>query len=203
MTRWKIFINGFFFVVGFSAVFILFGTLAGFGGQAFFAYRMWFARIGGFFVILFGLFMMRILKIPILEKTTTVKIPLFFERGKAVNSFILGATFGLGWSPCIGPILGSILTLAAFEGTVFSGAFLLFIFSLGLGLPFLLIAITVGQATMYLKKISRWLNIISFIGGAFLVFLGVLMITDSLHIWTLFFYDYFNFLNYDKILNFL
>lgn len=201
--RWKIFLNGLFFIIGFSAVFVLLGTLAGLGGQALFPYRNWLGRIGGVFVILFGLFMLNILKIPFLLKDVKIKTPVFFERGKALNSLVLGSAFGLGWTPCVGPILGSILTLAATGGTIGKGALLLSVFSLGLAIPFLAIALGIGHASTYLNKISRFINIISLVGGLFLIFLGILLLTNKMDVWISYFYHFFNFINYDRLLDYL
>ncbi len=236
-TRWKIFLNGLFFVVGFSLIFIFLGTLAGLGGQALFPYRIWMARIGGIFVIIFGLFMLHphtnplirdflsilflpleklinkfktiigvgvnVLNIPFFKKSTQVRIPSFFQRGKTINSLLLGSAFGLGWTPCVGPILGSILTLAATGGTVGQGAFLLSVFSLGLAIPFLIIALSIGSASAYLNKISKYLNAISIVGGIFLIFLGILLLTNTLGVWISYFYRLFDFINYDALLNYL
>jgi len=202
-VRLKIFLNGLFFVIGFSAVFIVLGTLAGLGGQALFAYRIWLSRIGGVFVIIFGLFMLNVLKIPFLNKATQIKIPAFFQRGKTLNSLLLGSAFGLGWTPCVGPILGAILTLAAAGGTVGQGTLLLSVFSLGLAIPFLVIALGIGSASAYLNKISKYLNIVSVIGGLFLIFLGILLLTDQFNIWTGYFYQLFDFINYDRLLDYL
>ena len=177
--RWKIFLNGLFFVIGFSLIFIFLGTLAGLGGQALFPYKIWFSRLGGIFVIIFGLFMLNVVKIPLFSKSAQIKVPFdklraglpFFQRGKTINSLLLGSAFGLGWTPCVGPILGSVLTLAASGGTVVQGAFLLSVFSLGLAIPFLIVALSISSASAYLHKISKYLNIISAIGGVFLIFL--------------------------------
>ncbi len=199
----KIFLNGLFFIFGFSAIFIIFGLIAGFFGQLFFNYRIWLSRLGGIFVILFGLFMLDIIKIPFLSREIRIKTPNFLKKGRVLNSFILGSTFGLGWTPCVGPVLGSILTLAATSATALQGAFLLGIFSLGLALPFLLIAVSFSNAFMRLAKIAKYLNVISVIGGIFLIFLGVLLLTNKLRVWVAFFYGWFNFINYEKLLDYL
>lgn len=203
LARRKIFLNGLFFIVGFSAIFISLGGLAGFVGQTLFLYRAWLARIGGVFVIIFGLFMLNIVKIPFLSKEFQIKIPAFFKRGNAFNSFVLGSAFGLGWTPCVGPILGSILTLAAASATAVQGAALLAVFSLGLAAPFLAIALSVGSAAAYLKKAAKYLNIVSVIGGLFLIFLGILLLTNKLGIWVGYFYRIFDFINYDRLLDYL
>lgn len=202
-TRWKIFFNGLFFMIGFSMVFITLGVLAGLAGQALFPYRTWLGRIGGVFVIIFGLFMLNVLKIPFLSKEVQIKTPAFFKRGRSLNSLILGLAFGLGWTPCVGPVLGSILTLAAAGGTIGQGALLLSVFSLGLAVPFLLIALSIGSASAYLGRISKYISIVSIIGGFFLIFLGILLLTNNLGIWIAYVYRVFNFINYDRLLDYL
>jgi len=135
--RWKIFRNGLFFMLGFGAVFVVWGTLIGFIGASVLAsYRLWLARIGGIFVIIFGLYMLNILKIPLLNREFQFKPPPIFEKGKALNSFILGTAFAFGWTPCVGPILGSILLIASTSTTALQGGLLLTIFSAGLAIPF-------------------------------------------------------------------
>lgn len=202
-ARWKIFLNGLFFIIGFSLVFIVLGTLAGFAGRSLIQYRFWLSRIGGAFVIIFGFFMMGVLKLPFLHQERQLHVPSVFARGKALNSFLLGSAFAFGWTPCVGPILGSILALAAVSSTAGQGALLLSVFSLGLAVPFLIIAIGIGWASQHLHKIARYLNAISLIGGAFLVFLGILLVTDSFAIWITYFYRFFNFINYDRLLDYL
>lgn len=223
----KIFLNGLFFILGFSAVFIFFGTVAGFFGQILFGYRVWLSRIGGIFMILFGLFMLHpvrnplrlwrggsrlkrlisngvnVLKTPFLSKEIQIKTPALFQKGNPVNSFVLGATFGFGWTPCVGPILGSILTLAATSATALRGAFLLGVFSLGLAVPFLVIAAGFGSASARIAKLGKFFNIVSTIGGLFLIFLGILLLTNKLGIWIAYFYQWFNFINYDSLLDYL
>lgn len=200
--RFKIILNGLFFVIGFSLVFISLGITAGFFGRLLLEYKPWLSRIGGIFVIIFGLYMMNVFHIPAFQKERRFKMPTVFERGKPINSLILGAVFAFGWSPCIGPILGSILTLAAISTTVNQGAFLLLVFSLGLAIPFILVAVFISWFIKYLHGISKFLNVISFIGGVFLVFLGVLMVTNSLTLWMTFFFQMFDFLHYNKLLDY-
>lgn len=199
----KIFLNGLFFILGFSAVFIILGTVAGLFGQVLSGYRIWLSRIGGIFVILFGFSMLNVLKIPPLSKEAQIKIPTLFQKGNLINSFILGATFGFGWTPCVGPILGSILTLAATSATALRGAFLLGVFSLGLAVPFLVIAAGFGSASEHIAKIGKHLNIISMTGGLFLIFLGILLLTNNLGIWVAYFYQLFDFINYERLLDYL
>ncbi|PIR89472.1 MAG: cytochrome C biogenesis protein [Candidatus Harrisonbacteria bacterium CG10_big_fil_rev_8_21_14_0_10_40_38] len=202
-SRKKVFLNGLLFVIGFSFVFILLGSLFGLGGAVLIKYRLWLSRIGGIFVIFFGLFMIGIFKLPFLNVEKRIGGVKFLKPGNPVSSLIFGATFGFGWTPCVGPILGSILTLAAASATVFKGGFLLGVFSLGLALPFLVIALLIGSASFYISKITKYLNVISVVGGVFLIFLGILLVTDGFGLWITFFYKIFEFLDYDRLLDYL
>lgn len=199
----KIFLNGVFFMIGFSAVFVVLGTLAGYLGQALVPYRLWLGRIGGALVIIFGLFMMNVLKIPFLAREVKFKPPAFFERGRPLNSLVLGSAFASGWTPCVGPILGSVLLLASDSATALTGALLLSVFSLGMAVPFLAVAAAVGSASRYVAKISRYLDIISFIGGLFLIFIGYLLITNQTVLLISYGYQFFKFINYDALLDYL
>lgn len=202
-ARRKIFLNGFLFVVGFSFVFILLGSLFGLGGSALAQYRVWLSRIGGVFVILFGLFMIGVLRLPFLNVEKNISGIKALKPGNPTSSLIFGATFAFGWTPCVGPILGSILTLAAASATVGQGALLLSVFSLGLAVPFLIIAAGIGSASNYIAKLNKYLNLISIIGGLFLVFLGILLLTNKLGVWIAYFYQWFNFINYERLLDYL
>lgn len=210
--RWRIFMNGVFYVIGFSTVFVILGTVFSISGIVFARYKAVLSQIGGVFVIFFGLYLTRIFSLPLFDK-----FPLFnflrsdkqfsvgsaIKPGRPLSSFIFGATFAFGWTPCVGPILGSILTLAATTNTVGQGALLLLVFSLGLAVPFLIIAATVSSASHYIGKISKYLSAISIIGGIFLIFLGYLLLTNSFGVWTSYFYRTFNFINYNRLLDYL
>ena len=202
-ARRKIFLNGLAFVVGWSAVFILFGTLFGIVGSALVPYRLWLMRIGGAFVILFGLFMLNVLKIPFLVRESRLHAPMLFERGRPVNSLILGSAFGIGWTPCVGPILGTILLLASTTATAGQGAFLLSIFSLGLALPFHAIAAGIGSASRQIERFSPYLNAVSVIGGLFLIGLGILLITGNFSLLISYGYRWLRFIEYERLLDYL
>lgn len=203
-VRWKIFLNGFFFMLGFSAVFIIMGTLVGFvGGRLLASYRLWLGRIGGIFVIIFGLFMLNVLKVPFLMREKQFRAPTIFKQGKPTNSFILGSAFAFGWTPCVGPILGSVLLLASTSTSALQGALMLTVFSAGLAVPFLLIAIGIGSASRYVQNISKYLGVVSVIGGVFLIFLGILLLTDNLNLLISYGYRLFRFINYDRLLDYL
>lgn len=203
-ARLKIFLNGLSFVIGWSLVFIVLGTLVGFIGGALLApYRLWLGRIGGIFVIIFGLFMLNVLKIPFLAREWQPRVPAIFQRGRAVNSLILGSAFGVGWTPCVGPILGSVLLLASTSATAGQGAVLLAVFSTGLAMPFLAIAAGVGSASRLIERFSGTLKVVSIIGGLFLIGLGILLLTNRSSILISSGYQLFRFINYERLLDYL
>lgn len=177
--RWKIFSNAIFYVVGFSLIFILFGIFAALLGKIYLV-RIWISRIGGILVILFGLFIMGALKWRFLNKEFQIKTPKLLASPNKTNSFFIGALFSLGWSPCVGPLLGSILLFATSQQTVFQGAALLAIFSAGLAIPFLITSLFVGKAFSAFgsDKFNKVLKRINVVAGIFLIFLGVLLVSD-------------------------
>jgi len=200
----KIFWNGLAFVIGFSAIFIIMGTLAGLVGIALAPFRIWLARIGGVFIILFGLFMLNVIKIPFLSGEHRIKAPSFFKKRNPLNSFVFGGAFGIGWTPCVGPILGAILLLAGTSGTAFQGSFLLAIFSLGLGIPFLLIAWGIGGASKYIEKFSKLIKAVSVIGGIFLIGLGIIILLNKMPLFLSWSFRLLEFMNYENnLLRFL
>lgn len=204
--RNKVMRNALAYVLGFSLVFILLGTVFATAGVALAAYRLWLARIGGAFIIFFGLYLMHVFDLKMfafLQREKRFNILRRLHPGKASSSFLFGVTFAFGWTPCVGPVLGSILILASSSGTALSGAFLLSIFSLGLAIPFLLLALMIGHASEYVRRLSKHLKIASFIGGMFLIFLGILLVTDNFVLWISFFYEWFDFLEADRLLDYL
>lgn len=183
--RLKIFLNTVFFVLGFSVVFALLGVLL---NSVFvsisYDLRLWVSRIGGVIIILFGLYLLGLLKIGFLEREHKLKAKKFSIS--YVTSFVFGATFAAGWSPCVGAILGAILTLAAANpGSAFG---LLLAYSFGLSVPFLLAGAFISQATGAIKKFSPFLKYFNFVAGVLLVVLGVLVFTDQLAQISNFFY---------------
>ena len=202
-VRKKIFLNGLFYVIGFSAVFIILGSLFGLGGAALIKYRIWLSRIGGIFVIFFGLFMLGGFKIPFFSQARQFISIKTLQPGNLLSSVIFGATFAFGWTPCIGPVLGSILLLASTSATVINGASLLAVFSFGLAVPFLAVALGIGSAANYLNKFGGYLKIVSIVGGALLVLIGILLITNSFGAWIGIIYKLFNFIGYERLLDYL
>jgi len=200
--RRRIFLNGLAFVLGFSFIFILFGVFAGYLGHLIPEYRLWLTRIGGAFVITFGLFMLGVFKLPLLSGVHRMNIKLPLARGTYLNAFGLGAAFGTGWTPCIGPILGSILLLASTAGSAGSGAMLLGVFAFGLAIPFLLVAAALGSAEKTIMRITPHLDLVSRVSGALLVVLGLLLLTNNMTSFINHAYPLFSFLHYEALLRY-
>lgn len=162
------------FILGFSVVFVAMGASASFIGQFFAGNRELVEKISGLLIIIFGLQMAGVLTLRFLmfEKK-------FFNTGTSkkgnLSSFILGLAFGSGWTPCVGLALSSILLLAGTSETLYSGMFLLFVYSVGLGIPFLTISVMLTYSLGIIKKINRWLPMLSIINGWILVALGLLL----------------------------
>lgn len=175
--RLRIFLNTVFFVLGFATIFALLGVLLNsvFSSISY-DLRIWVSYIGGAIIILFGLYLVGLLKVPFLEREHKLKAKTFSVS--YVTSFVFGATFAAGWSPCVGAILGAILTLAATNAA--SAFWLLFAYSLGLGLPFLLAGLFISRATGFIGKFSDKLQLFNVIAGVLLVILGILVFTDNL-----------------------
>ena len=177
-VRWKVFSNGVFYVLGFSLIFILFGVAAGFLSKVL-IFRVILNKVGGIFLIVFGLILLGILNLPFFTKERQLPIPQIFRKPGKTSSFFVGSIFALGWSPCIGPLLGSILLLASTQGNVIQGASLLGTFSLGLAIPFLLVALLIGQAFRWVSKFQKAIKVLNIIGGVTLIALGGLLLTDN------------------------
>ncbi|MGE3600756.1 MAG: cytochrome c biogenesis CcdA family protein, partial [Dehalococcoidia bacterium] len=134
-------------------------------------------RIAGVILIIFGLHHSGIIRIPWLSRTVQVDVPGSRRRGY-IGSALIGASFSIGWTPCVGPVLGSILTLAATSSTAAHGALLLACYSLGLGVPFLITGLLAAEATSLFKRFNRFLPAMEVASGGLLVLAGVLIFTD-------------------------
>jgi len=177
--RLYLFINSLFFVLGFSIIFIALGSTATLIGQALKDYSSIISRIGGAILIIFGLHYMGLFKIRFLNLEKRFNMPGSIRSGFA-GSFVFGIIFSFGWIPCVGIILSGILLLASKLDTLAGGILLLGVFSLGLGLPFILASIFIGFFSRFLKRLNRHLNLVSIISGVFIVSLGIVFITDSM-----------------------
>jgi cytochrome c-type biogenesis protein len=161
------------FIVGFSLVFVSLGVSSSLLGNLFSTYERWIVRIGGLFLILFGLNMLNVLKIPFLNQEKMCHL-----RTKPIGllgSFLIGITFSLGWTPCIGPVLASILLIASTTSTVKQGMYLLSLYSLGLAIPFFIAALLVGRILHLMQKYGWIMKYSSCVIGGLLIVVGVLL----------------------------
>jgi len=173
-NRFVTFTHGLAFVLGFSAVFILFGVAASTIGRFLFDAQNTIMRIGGILVIIFGLHMMGVLRVPILDYDTRVQ-QAPDRRFGYLSSALMGIFFSAGWSPCVGPVLGAILTFALNGGSISTGITLLSAYSAGLAIPFLLAALGIGSITVILKKYSQVMHYVEVTMGVVLVIVGYLL----------------------------
>lgn len=167
------------FVLGFSVIFIALGASVGLIGTAITAHSVLLRQIAGGLIIAFGIFLIASYKLPWLNYEKRLN-PSISSNPGYIRSILIGAAFALGWTPCIGPILGTILLLAWSSQTVGQGAFLLAIYSLGLGIPFILIGLVWGAITPLWKSINRHLGAISIASGILLILVGILMVTGNM-----------------------
>lgn len=165
------------FVLGFTIVFVLLGASASELGSALRENQVLIARVGGVVVIVLGLQMMGLLRMRVLATDTRLQVQT--ERRSLAASGIVGLAFAAGWSPCIGPILAGILTLASQSQGVWQGAWLLFVYSMGLAVPFMITAVALGWVLPALQRIKRFLPAIEIAAGAFMIATGVVLVTNS------------------------
>ncbi|HEY5901389.1 MAG TPA: cytochrome c biogenesis protein CcdA [Anaerolineales bacterium] len=173
-SRWLTFSHGLAFVLGFSFVFILLGVAAAAAGHFLYDLRFWLAKIGGIIVIIFGLHMIGVFRIPFLEYDTRVTAAPD-RRWGYLSSALMGVFFSAGWSPCVGPVLGAILTLAINGGSISLGASLLSAYSAGLAIPFLVAALGIGWVTTVLRRYGRVMRIVEVAMGVLLVLVGIML----------------------------
>lgn len=166
------------FVLGLSTVFLVMGFAASAFGRAFLEYQIWLARVGGVMVIVMGLHFLHVFRIPLLDQEA--RLDTHDQGGSALGAYVLGLAFAFGWTPCIGPLLGAILTLAASEGAIGRGTGLLAVYALGLGIPFLLSAIFVNRAIGLMNRIKPYLKTVERLMGALLVVVGVLLVSGRM-----------------------
>jgi len=183
----RVLLHALAFIAGFTVIFMLIGLSASAVGGAFATYKDWIARIGGVVIIVLGLNMIGVFKIPMLAMDKRLQVRR--ANRSLVASFLVGIGFAAGWSPCIGPILSGIILLAS-EEKLGPASFLLFVYSMGLAIPFFLTAAAITQALGALNRIKRYLGAIEIGAGAFLVATGIVLITGSFTRIAGFFYQY-------------
>jgi cytochrome c-type biogenesis protein len=170
---WQVFFNTFIFVLGFSTVFVMLGAGATFISRVLFTNRIWFDRTAGVLIVVLGLHMTGIFRLGFLEYEKRIH-PRRNPLG-LLGVYLIGAAFAFGWTPCIGPILGAILALAAREQSVGSGVMLLGAYSLGLGIPFLITGVALNGFMSFYRSLRRHLRLIEIVGGIFLILVGILI----------------------------
>ncbi len=177
-NKWHIIIHGFAFILGFSVIFILLGLTFSVLGGFLYDIREILAKIGGIIVVIFGIHMTGIYRIGFLEYDLRRLTPAR-NNVSIISSFLMGVFFSAGWSPCLGPVLASILTIAMNSGDAVKGVSLLTAYSIGMGIPFLLAAVGISWLTKYIGKFTRALRIIELTMGVVLVIVGVMLFTGS------------------------
>ncbi len=175
-ARRRVLLHSVAFVIGFSMVFVSLGASFSAASAFLLDYRDWIRRIGGALIIVFGLYIAGLLRIGIFGRTQ--QLHLREKPAGYIGSFIVGLTFAIGWTPCVGPILGAILTLAGTAETVQRGIGLLVAYSAGLGLPFLLSAIALGVFLKFFKRYRPFIPVVERAAGVILVVVGVLVFTN-------------------------
>ena len=180
------------FVFGFSTVFILLGASATLLSGFIYEYLDILRIVGGIIIIIFGIHFMQIIQLPFLNRDTRYQIESY--RPGIVGSYVIGLSFAFGWTPCIGPILGSVLSIAASSETVTYGIVLLMLYSAGLGIPFLLAAYAINGFMRFLSKIRNYIRAIEIFTGVLLVIFGILILTNRIQELAFFFIKYFPFL---------
>lgn len=178
-NRWVTFSHGVAFVLGFSLVFVLLGAAASAIGALLFDARIWLARIGGVVVIIFGLHTIGIINLPFLDYDTRRAHSPNASGGYGASA-MMGVFFSAGWAPCVGPVLGAVLTLSLTSAALSQGVVLLTAYSIGLAIPFLLAALGVGRVAELMRNHTRAVRLISMGTGVILIVVGVMLLTGTL-----------------------
>ena len=178
--RREIFLASLCFVLGLALAFSVLGVLLNtILSNISYDVQTWLSRIGGVFIIFFGLHLVELIKAPFLEREYKINVNTKI-KSKYITAFLFGAAFAVGWTPCVGPVLGAILGLAATEpGSAF---ILLFSYSIGLGIPFLIVGAFTSQAAGSIKKYARILRYVKILFGALLIIIGILVFTQTLNL---------------------
>ena len=185
-TRWSVLLASLCFVLGFSTVFVALGASATLLSRILLSYRYETNLIGGTIIILFGIFTTGVIPMPWLERDVRYHGPLL--SGKLSGAYLLGLAFGFGWTPCIGPVLGAILTVSSISTNTSAGIILLTAYAAGLGIPFLVSALfteTLMRRMAVMRKTGRWLKIGA---GGVMIAMGIAMVTgymSSMSYWLL------------------
>lgn len=166
-----------FFVMGLSTVFLFLGFTASAFGAFFLQNQTLFSKISGVVVIIFGLHFLNVFRIPILDRDA--RLDAGDRGGTALGAYVLGLAFAFGWTPCIGPQLGAILSIAASEASIARGTLLLGVYALGLGVPFLLVAMFMSRSMAVMNRLKKHMVTIERVMGGLLVLVGTMLLTGA------------------------
>jgi cytochrome c-type biogenesis protein len=175
--RWVTVSHSLLFIMGFSTIFILMGASASYLGQILARYQYWMMKAGGVLIIILGIHFTGIINLPFLQMERRFELrskPLGY-----VGSFLVGIVFAAGWTPCIGPILSTILIYASTSQSFTKGLLLLAIYSLGLGVPFFLSSLAFNSFLCAFERIKRYMRVIALVSGLFMIIIGILFLTDT------------------------
>ena len=176
-TRRPAIIASVFFVLGLSTVFLILGFTASVFGRFFLQNQVLFGQIAGVVIIIFGLHFIGLFRIKLFMREA--RLDAGDRGGSAVGAYVLGLAFAFGWTPCIGPILGAILSMSAQEDSVGRGTFLMALYAVGLGLPFILSAVFINRAMGVMNRLKRHMGTIEKVMGVLLVAVGIMMLTGA------------------------
>jgi cytochrome c-type biogenesis protein len=179
VERWRVLIHGVAFVFGFSLLFLALGATASVLGRVLIQHRIWIARIGGLLMVIFGAQMAGIIHLPFLDYGLRPNVNPN-PRWGILSSVLVGMGFATGWTPCIGLVLGSVLTLAAYEASFWKGILMLAVYAAGLAVPFLLVALLMDRLGSGLRRLTNLCRYISIAAGLVMVVFGILFATDRL-----------------------
>lgn len=176
--REEVVLSSLAYILGFSVVFVVLGTAAAGVGQILRQYADLIRIVGGLVILVLGLNFAGFLPLPFLSSELKLRLPSWTAHLGYGRAFFIGVVFATAWTPCVGAVLGAILSLAAVSHSAVTGASLLFVYSLGISVPFLIVSLTLAQAPVYLKIIMRHIVFISRAAGLLLALLGFLLLTD-------------------------
>ncbi len=174
----RVVISSLIFVLGFTTVFVTLGAAASSIGQFVRENQEILSKIGGVIIIIFGLHFIGIFKISLLYREARFHIDQ--KPAGMLGAYIMGLAFAFGWTPCIGPVLGAILAIASAQDTLSQGVLLLFVYSLGLGIPFIIAAIAIRPFMSFMQKFRRHMRTVEIVMGCFLIITGILFITGTI-----------------------
>lgn len=177
VQRRRVMVHSFLFVAGFSAVFLLLGASATYLGRLLFVYQDWIARVGGVLIVVFGLHLLGVLRLGLLLRERRFQL-----AGRPAGYFgavVAGLVFGAGWTPCIGPVLGAVMTFASTRETMREGVFLLGSYSLGMAIPFLIAAFATGAFLTASRRMRHLIPVLEKVSGGILVVAGLLLASGA------------------------